>query len=143
MRPRTKIQREVAALFPTLPPITAKQEQYAFAHSHEYIGYFSVGEIWCTNCGQVSGNPDPIARHNNGDEYICPHCGAKLKIQRSTKKKSPDKRYFTILTTCQDWQVVRHFLCYWNVRKGYEVNSHITEVVQMWLKADGTEVIVA
>lgn len=143
MRPRTKIQREVAALFPTLPPITAKQEQYAFAHSHEYIGYFSVGEIWCTNCGQVSGNPDPIARPNNGDEYICPHCGAKLKIQRSTKKKSPDKRYFTILTTCQDWQVVRHFLCYWNVRKGYEVNSHITEVVQMWLKADGTEVIVA
>lgn len=143
MRPRTKVQREVAALFPTLPPITAKQEAYAFARCHEYVGYTSVGETWCTNCGGVSGPLDPLAQRENGDIYVCPHCGAKLTIKRSTKKKSPDRRYFTILTTCKDWQVVRHFLCYWNVRKGYEVNSHITEVVQLWLKEDGTEVIVA
>lgn len=143
MRPRTKIQREVAALFPTLPPITTEQEAYAFSRCHEFTGYFSVGEIWCTNCGKVTGDPDPLSRKNNGDEFICPHCGAKLTIKRSTKKKSSDKRYFTILTTCKGWQVVRHFICYWNVRKGSETYSHITEVVQMWLKADGTEVIVA
>ncbi len=143
MRPRTKIQREVAALFPTLPPITAKHEAYALAHSHEYTGYFSVGEIWCTNCGKVTGNPDPTVQRNNGDNFVCPHCGAKLTIKRSTKKKISDKRYFTILTTCKGWQVVRHFLCYWNVRKGCKVNFHITEVVQIWLKEDGTEVIVA
>lgn len=143
MRPRTAVQREVMALSSTLPPITAKQEAYAFAHSHEYIGYFSVGEIWCTNCGKVSGDLDPMAQRNNGDEYICPFCGAKLTIKRSTKKKSADKRYFTMLTTCSGWQVVRHFVCYWNAYKGRENNSHITEVVQMWLREDGTEVIVA
>lgn len=143
MRPRTKAQREVATLFPTLPPLSAKQEEYGLKHSHEYTGYFSVGEVWCTNCGKFTGQLDPTASMNNGEEYVCPFCGAKLKIKRSTKKNHSEKRYFSIITTCKDWQVVRHFVSYWNVRKGNEPYGWCQEAVQMWMREDGTEVIVA
>lgn len=130
-------------LFPTLPPLTPKQEAYAIDYSHEYIGYFSVGEVWCTHCGMFSGQLDPMAQRTNGEEYICPFCGKKLKIQRSTKKKYDEKRYTTYITTCRNWQVFRHFVTYWNIRKGKEPHTVIQEAVQIWLREDGTEVIVA
>lgn len=143
MRPRTKVQREVAALFQTLPPLSAKQETYGLEHSHELTGYFSVGEVWCTNCGTFTGALDPTSSMKDGEEYVCPFCGKKLTIRRSTKKKHSEKRYFTIITTCKNWQVFRHFVSYWNVRKGKEPNAWCSEAVQIWLREDGTEVIVS
>lgn len=143
MRPRTKAQKEVAALSHSLPAISTKQEAFGLEHSHEYIGYFSVGEVWCTHCGKFTGELDPTATMCNGEEYVCPFCGAKLKIKRSTKKKYSEKRYFSIITTCNNWQVIRHIVSYWNVRKGYEPNGWCKEAVQIWLREDGTEVIVA
>lgn len=143
MRPRTKLQREVAALSSTLPPLNAKQEAFAQKHSHKRIGYFSVGEVWCTHCGKFTGQLDPMASRENGEEYVCPFCGEKLTIKRATNKKYNEKRYVTYITTCGRWQVFRHFVTYWSVRKGRDPHSWTDEAVQIWLNEEGQEVIMA
>lgn len=39
MKPKTKIQKEVARLSATLRPITATQERWAYRHCIEHIAY--------------------------------------------------------------------------------------------------------
>ena len=143
MRPRTRTQQEVAALYQALPSLNAKQEAYAQNHSHARIGYFSVGEVWCTHCGKFTGQLDPTATMRTGDEYVCPFCGEKLIIKRATNKNHNEKRYVTYITTRGRWQVFRHFVTYWSVRKGYDPHSWMAEAVQIWLNEEGQEVIMA
>lgn len=52
MKPRTKIQKEVAALSKRLPKISEAQKKYAFLHSFEHVGRRSAkGIITCPECG--------------------------------------------------------------------------------------------
>lgn len=50
MKPKTKIQKEVAALSKRLPKMSEAQKKYALLHSFEHIGRRSAkGIITCTN----------------------------------------------------------------------------------------------
>lgn len=143
MKPKTKIQKEVAALSAKLPPLTSAQMQYAEIHSHEYKGFFSMGQLWCTHCGRFSGDATPLVDKTKEEKRTCPFCGKELTVSNSRKKNYHEKRYFTIITTFHGWQVLRHFETCWNVRKGEQPYFEIDEAVQKWIKEDGTKVIMA
>ncbi len=52
MKPKTKIQKEVARLSANLRPISATQIDWAYCHCVEHIGYRTKkGNITCSDCG--------------------------------------------------------------------------------------------
>ena len=52
MKPKTRIQKEVARLSTNLRPISATQIDWAYRHCVEHIGYRTKkGNITCSDCG--------------------------------------------------------------------------------------------
>ena len=52
MKPKTRIQKEVARLSANLHPISATQIDWAYRHCVEHIGYRTKkGNITCSDCG--------------------------------------------------------------------------------------------
>jgi len=144
MKPRTKIQKEVAGLFPKLPHVTDHAWEWLTKECHEKVGFHSCGQTWCANCGHISGEATVFEKGQDELEgYICPHCGAKLRVKKSTKRKYEFKSYATIITTFSGWQVLRHFLLKYECRKKEEPKVEISEVVQEWMNAEGKMVYVA
>lgn len=144
MKPKTKRQREIVALSATLPPITEKQKQWAFSHCFPQEAYQCKGKAWCSECGNTfdASNSD-LSVDLIGDKTICPHCGARLKVKTSQKRKIAEKHYYTIVTTCKGYQVCRNFSVGKHLRKGEKPYYEIHEVVQNWISPDGHEEVVA
>lgn len=151
MKPRNKTERLVAELSARLPAITEKQKQWAKDTCFEKIGYYNKGEVWCMSCGMVHRKPaSPLGIAIVGDETVCPYCGAHLKLENSRKRKSDDRWYFTVATTCRGFQVFRHFII---ERKMYKMSGNISgghgpyfsinEAVQNWISEDGKEYVMA
>lgn len=151
MKPRNKAEQMVAKLSAKLPAITEKQKQWAKDTCFEKVGYYNKGEVWCMRCGKVhKKTASPLGIDIVGDETICPHCGTHLKLVNSRKRKSIERWYFTIATTCRGFQVFRHFII---ERSMYKVSENIdgvheqyfsiNEAVQNWITEDGKEYVVA
>lgn len=146
MKPKTKIQKEVAELYPQLPPLTQSQIEYARANCHHHVGFVSGNKVWCVNCQQVS---EPEIHHSKDKfekEYcICPHCGKRLDINRKAKRIYREEVFYTVLTTFRGWQVIRHFIVKTESfrNKPYDRSCEIYEVVQIWINSKGNSIIVA
>ena len=79
MKPKTRIQKEVARLSTNLRPISATQIDWAYRHCIEHIGYRTKkGNITCSDCGHEwhgnSGLCDSL------DGCTCPQCRTELKV---------------------------------------------------------------
>lgn len=151
MKPRNKTERLVAELSARLPAITEKQEQWAKDTCFEKIGYYNKGEVWCMSCGMVhKKTASPLGIDIVGDEMVCPHCGAHLKLKNSRKRKFRESWYFTITTTCRGFQVFRHFVIekqMWKTLNAIGIDHLpyfcINEAVQNWISEDGKEYVMA
>ena len=109
-------------------------------------GYFK-----CIACGKLHKKiSSELGISLVGDKTVCPHCHAKLKLEKSRKCKFEEKWYFTIITTCKGFQVCRHFIiekqmfkvCN-NIEGCNRPSYYINEAVQNWISEDGKETIVA
>ena len=101
MKPKTKIQKEVARLSATLRPITEAQERWAYRHRIEHIAYRAKsGILTCSLCGHSWKSGDGTLC-DTLEGCICPHCGAELKVQDTRRRTQKGVRYFCILTTCR------------------------------------------
>lgn len=136
MKPKTKIQKEVAALSKRLPPISEAQKKHAFLHSFEHVGRRSAkGIITCTECGhQWQGNGE-LADTICG--CTCPHCGMELKVHTTRKRVFKEIKYFSIITTCKGYQVIRFFFTRAYYKVGQPAEYSIYEVAQRWIAPDG------
>lgn len=134
MKPRTKKQKEVFALSQKLRPLTPKQEQWAIDNCIDESAYLCKGEIWCLHCGAVS-------KYDSVD--ICPVCGKKLKVKKSTKKRYAEDFFFTVATTSRGYQVCRNFEISRCIRKGDKPHVYINEVIQNWIDENGNETVIA
>lgn len=136
MKPRTKIQKAVAALSKRLPKINEVQKKYAFLHSFEHIGRRSAkGIVTCTECGhQWQGNgalTDTICG------CTCPHCGMELKVRNTRKRVFKENEYFSMITTCKGYQVIRFFFAKAYYKVGQPAEYTICEVAQRWIDPNG------
>ena len=78
-------------------------------------------------------------------EYCtCPECGARLEVVTSYVRKVQQKQYFTVLTTCGEYQVLRMYLLFVEMEKGCKADwkSHATLTLlakqdcPLWLQYD-------
>lgn len=136
MKPRTKIQKEVMHLSKRLPKITEVQRRYAFHHSFEHIGRRSAkGIITCGECGHQWQGNGALADTLCG--CTCPHCGMELKIHTTRKRVFKENEYFSIITACKGYQVIRFFFAKAYYKIGQAGEYSIYEVAQRWIAPNG------
>lgn len=142
MKPKTKIQKEVARLSRRLPRITEAQKTYAYRHCFDHIGRRTAkGVITCTECGH-SWQGDGVL-----DDSLCgctcPHCGTELQILQTRKRVFRTIAYYSVITTCEQYQVIRFYYIKATHKVGQAAEYAIGEVVQRWIAPDGKVVTVA
>ena len=119
-----------------LPKITEVQRRYAFHHSFEHIGRRSAkGIITCGECGhQWQGNG---ALADTLCDCTCPHCGMELKVHTTRKRVFKENEYFSIITACKGYQVIRFFFAKAYYKIGQAAEYSIYEVAQRWIAPNG------
>lgn len=136
MIPKTKLQKRVAELSSKLPAITETQIQYAYDNCFEHKGYQSKGIVSCLDCGHKFEDKQPPLL-TSIDGCICPKCNTKLKITHTRKKTDKQGSYYGIITTCEEFQVIRFIdvMAYYEV--GKEPYYASSEIVQRWILPNG------
>ena len=136
MKPKTRIQKEVARLSATLSPISDAQFEWAYKHCIEHIAYRTKnGTMTCSDCGHVWHSKSTLADNLCGCR--CPICGAELKVQETRRRTLNQTRYFSVITTCKGFQVIRVSQVKYVSRKGEPMRFYCHEVVQRWISSNG------
>lgn len=136
MKPKTKIQKEVARLSATLKPISDAQLVWAYKHCFEHIAYRTKnGTMTCSDCGHVWHGKSTLSDTLCGCR--CPICGAELKVQETRRRTLNQTRYFSVITTCKGFQVIRVSQVKYVSRKGQPMQFYCHEVVQRWISSNG------
>ena len=106
MKPKTKIQKEVARLSANLRPISATQIDWAYRHCVEHIGYRTKkGNITCSDCGHEWHSDSGLCDTLEG--CTCPKCHAELKVQDTRRRIYKETQNFSVITTCKGHQDTR------------------------------------
>ena len=141
MKPRTRLEKLVTELSGKLPAITKEQKDWAKEHLFEHLAYKCKEELWCSECGKMWVN---TSKDQLGDKTECPYCHYQLDVKVSRKQKNHEEAYMSILQVKGGFQVIRHILCWKNVRKVTSpVYYDFTEVVQEWIREDGKRTIIS
>lgn len=142
MKPKTRIQQEVTRLSKRLPRLTEEQKAYAFRHCFKHYAIKRAnGTNICTECGHSWKSGHDLADTICG--CTCPHCGMELEVLRTRKSTFSDMEYFSIVTTCKHYQVIRFFSVKSRYKAGQPAKYSICEVVQRWITPDGKVTTIA
>ena len=121
-----------------LPKISKAHLNWAFRECIDHYAHrLPKGKTTCMDCGHswVMEKETTTCR--------CPQCGAKLNVRTSYVRKLQQKQYFTILTTCGEYQVLRMFLLIVEMEKGSKAKPYALEIGQYWWNDKGRKAIVA
>lgn len=130
MKPKTKLQHRVVSLSEKLPPITDKQMEYGIEKGLVNCYYKSRKTFYCLECGHSwKENLSNLILDVTG--CTCPECGKDL--QRSNNNSC----YYGIMTTKEEFQVLRIFWIEKKYTKGHPAYNLTVEVMQHWIDANG------
>ena len=138
MKPRNKFEKAVLEQSKHLRPITKTQSKWAFRECIDHFAYrLPKGRTTCMDCGHS------WVMDKHRETCTCPHCRAKLQVKETYERKLQQKQYFTILTTCGEFQVLRMFLLVAEMEKGCKAEHYVLEIGQYWWNAQGRKALVA
>lgn len=138
MKPRNKFEKAVLGQSKHLRPITKQQSKWAFRECIDHFAYrLPKGRTTCMDCGHS------WIMNKHRETCTCPHCRAKLQVKETYERKLQQKQYFTLLTTCGEFQVLRMFLLIVGMEKGYKAQTSIIEIGQYWWNMQGRKAVVA
>ena len=138
MKPRNKFEKTVMALSTRLCPITKVQHQWAFRECIDHFAFrLPKGRTTCMDCGYSWTLEQPI------DTCTCPQCRASQQVKTTRMRKLQQKQYFTLLTTCGEYQVLRMFLLVVGMEKGCRAKTSVIEIGHYWWNDAGRQAIVA
>lgn len=140
MRPRTKLQKQVAGLFPKMRPLTEAQRKWADEKCFGSMGYLCGRKVWCERCGHVFEIENPTHSQITGE--TCPACGRELKVELSRCRKKRRDSSLSVITTCKGFQVLRFFEATIYAQKGVPAEVYLDELFQNWITPDGRDVVV-
>jgi len=84
----------------------------------------------CMECGEKSVNPYGLEIKPT---VICPKCGAKCKTKATKEWTYKEAVYYGVITTFNDFQVIRIFWLSKHCKIGYKANYSCNEVMQHWV----------
>mgnify|MGYP000552210896 FL=1 len=136
MKPHTNIQKEFVQLAQKLPKLTERQKAYAYEHCFKHYAHRTKGGlITCMECGHRWKSEHRLAENLCG--CTCPHCGRKLEVMDTRQRVFTNNEYFSIVTTCNGYQVFRFFYVKVFKKVMQPAKYSITEVVQRWISSKG------
>lgn len=136
MKPRNKKQQHIVELNGRLRPLTTPQKQWALNSTINHYGYrLKSGMYTCMKCGHE------WLETRNG-MCLCPECGSQIEIKDTKECVIRDKSYFNVITTEEDYQVVRMFLMIVEMRKGMKANPAYLEIGSYWIDPKGNTTVV-
>ena len=108
--------------------MTEEQRAYAFRHCFKHYAVKRAdGTNICTECGHSWKSDHDLADTVCG--CTCSHCGMELEALRTRKSVFRDMEYFSIVTTCKRYQVIRFFSVKSRYKAGQPAEYSIFEVV--------------
>ena len=125
---------ELSAL---IKPLTEKQKSWAKNKLFPHFARNTMckGVLTCFDCGHTW----------NGEatkKTVCPCCGQKLEVLKSNRQRTVKEReYFSIITTCKEYQVIRTFFVIFNAHIGQPATYEFYEVIQKWIDVEGNKTI--
>ena len=136
MRPRTLREKHIVELNGRLRPLTTPQKQWALNSTINHYGYrLKSGMCTCMKCGHE------WLETRNG-MCLCPECGTQIEIKDTKERVIRDKSYFNVITTEEDYQVVRMFLMIVEMRKGMKAKPAFLEIGSYWIDPKGNTTVV-
>jgi len=137
MKPRNKFEKAVLEQSKHLRPITKTQSKWAFRECIDHFAYrLPKGRTTCMDCGYS------WVMNKHRETCTCPHCRAKLQVKETYERKLQQKQYFTILTTCGEFQVLRRDEKLWLPYRGYWDTMLIPfPIIALWQSATITKPI--
>lgn len=137
MKPRNMKQQHIVELSGRLRPLTTPQMQWALNSTINHYGYrLKSGMCTCMKCGHE------WLETRNG-MCLCPECGTQIEIKDTKERVIRDKSYFNVITTMEDYQVIRMFLMIVEMRKGMKAKPAYLEIGQYFIDSKGGKTIVA
>ena len=130
MKAKSIIQKRVVELSGSLPTLTTAQVKWAFTHTHELYGYRTKQGTTCMVCGHQ------WTQRGEG-KCRCPHCGQTIEIKDTKKRVLKQKSFFNVITTKEEFQVVRMFQLMSECRKGYPAKYAHIAIGEYWIAPNG------
>ena len=121
-----------------LQPLTGYVIDWAVAHILKCKGYATKHRVICLNCGNKF--PSILIKRKRA---VCPHCNKKLHIENTRKTTFGEKLFLGYAQIVEDYQVVRYFELQAVYTGGNIAEYFCSEVLQHWIKDNGTREIVA
>ena len=136
MRPRNLREKHIVELNGRLRPLTTPQKQWALNSTINHYGYrLKSGMCTCMKCGHE------WLETRNG-MCLCPECGTQIEIKDTKERVIRDKSYFNVITTMEDYQVVRMFLMIVEMRKGMKAKPAYLEIGSYWIDPKGNATVI-
>lgn len=133
MKPRNAREREIMALHQKMPDLTEAQRGWirngAIPHRVFENG---KGQAWCSKCG------NRFAVSKDAKLATCPHCGARLPIDRMGDKRQTRKfadhgdMYLQFLKVRHGYQVIQYYSVEWRAKRGEESHFTYRLVMEKW-----------
>lgn len=138
MKPKNKFERNIVEASKHLQPLTSKQIQWGLDHSIRYVGHKSSKKVvTCTKCGH-QWKSDTKRKYEK-----CPYCNTVLTMYEGRKRTFKECEYFTVITACKDYQVVRSIMVKCFLKVGKPAEYEWAEVMQRWIAPNGKHVTFA
>ncbi len=145
MKPRNATERKLVRYAAALPPLTARQTQYAYDNSFVSYALFRRRgrKVKCMCCGNETVWEKPfLESFIDVDEYDCPQCGSSMPMKEWLRDTPmTDRRFFTVITTFRGIQLARTFDVTRDNSRTAGTRYGIEEIFQNWILDDGTETI--
>ena len=134
MKPQNEFEKNVVSASANLPSLTDRQLQWGLDNSIQYVARYNKQKYTCTKCGHQW-------QSDTKKNYVkCPHCGTRLLVHEGLKKVYNETAYFTVMTACEGYQVMRSVVVRCTMKVGSPAVYDWAEVMQRWIAADGTYV---
>lgn len=132
MKPRNKFEKLVAASNEKLTAIGSKAVEWAIRNVVKHIAFrTSNRKCTCGDCGEK------FDYEGKGKFVRCPHCGHRLQVTDTLKRKYQERSYFSTLEAIDGLQVQRVFLLTVIYHKGKPMDFYNYEICRLWLNAKG------
>lgn len=136
MKPRNKKQRRIVELAGTLSQISEDQKAWFLKNLYKPLGYRTKKRNVCLECGHEWKNTDK--KQSEGWWTItCPECGKPLNVLEGRARTKYESDYVAIVTTVEEYQVVRIYIAKRWCRVGTKAEYFLEEVVQQWIENNG------
>ena len=151
MKPRNKRERRVLELADTLPALGPEYGEYVKKEMKAELYYRMNGDCKCGRCGAEWKEMPSTARYWRTSLYNalgveaaeCPECGLTLRpIYERGKHNHTETKLLQVIETCEGWQVLRYMSVTMRTWEGEPTTYDRQEEYQIWLDAEGHEVIV-